>query len=154
MRLAVRWLAVCVVLAATALVAGSAARSATQTNIRATVITIPPKVQAAGKTYRLRVRVINRGATFKPLCVDFTDDNDSWLIETPMRLVKFDSDTFCAGTFKRRQTKTLTFFVIAARTGAHRMSLTIGKATVFRSLNDAIIDDPGALVWEGNFVII
>ena len=34
------------------------------------------------------------------------------------------------------------------------MSITIGKAKVYASLNDIIIDDPGSRVWEGNFVIV
>ena len=141
------------VLAAAALVLGPAASSAPQSNIRASVVTIPPKVQQAGGTYRLRVRVTNRGRIFKPLCVDFTDDNNSWLIEAPLYR-DYDSDTFCAGTFLRGQTKTLTFYVTAAKQGAHRMSLTIGKASIFAAVNDAVIDDSGALTWEGNFVIV
>jgi hypothetical protein len=141
------------VLVAAGLALSETALSTVQTTIRASVITIPPKVQSAGSTYRLRVRVTNLSATFTPLCVDFTDDNNSWLIEAP-GLRAFDSDTFCAGTLLRGQTKTLTFFVIAAKQGAHRMTITIGKAKIFRSVNDAIIDDPDALFWESNFVIV
>ena len=111
------------------------------------------KIQYAGRTYSLRIRVTNLGATMKPLSVDFTDDKNSWLIEAPA-LRSFDSDAFCAGTLLRGQTKTLSFFVTAAKAGAHRMTVTIGKAHVFRELNDIVIDDPSALFWEGNFVIV
>jgi hypothetical protein len=116
------------------------------------MVSIPPKVQAAGRTYALRVRVTNRGTTFKPLCVDFTDDNNSWLVESRYR--SYDSDAFCTGTLLRGQSKTLTFYVTAAKAGAHRMSLTVGKAKIYASLNDIIIDDAGGLTWEGTFVIV
>lgn len=133
-------------------VMAGAASSAPNTNIRASLVTIPPKVQSAGRTYALRVRVTNRGGTFKPLCVDFTDDHNSWLIESRYR--SFDSDAFCAGTLLSGQSKTLTFYVTAAKAGAHRMSVTVGKAKIYAALNDIIIDDPGGLTWEGNFVIV
>ena len=110
-------------------------------------------MQQAGETYRLRARLTNRGGTFKPLCVDFTDDNNSWLIEAPAYR-DYDSDTFCAGTLLRGQTRMLIFLVIAAKQGAHRMSLTIGKGTIYASLNDVLINDSGALSWDGNFVIV
>src|SRR5688572_20389731 len=111
-----RW-AVALVLAAAGLlslvapISGAAqgeAQSATQTNLRATLVSVPPKVQLAGRTYRLRVRVINRGATFRPLCFDFTDDDGSWLVESPGRR-GYDSDTFCAGTIRRGQARTILF---------------------------------------------
>jgi hypothetical protein len=130
----------------------SGASAAPQSKIRANVITIPPKVQEAGRGYLLRVRIVNRGSTFKPICVDFSDDDNSWLIESRYRA--YDSDTFCAGTLRRGQSRTLSFLVIAAKDGAHRMTLTIGKGRVFSVSNDAVIDDEGALFWEGNFVIV
>jgi hypothetical protein len=154
MRTTGAWVAIVVIVVAgaTALLA-PAADARGSARFRATLVTIPPKIQQAGATYRLRTRVTNLGGTFKPLCVDFTDDKNSWLIEAP-GLRSFDSDAFCAGTLLRGQAKTLTFFVIAAKQGAHRMTVTIGKASVFRELNDIVIDDPNALVWEGNFVIV
>jgi hypothetical protein len=133
-------------------VVSASAEASPQTNLRATLVTIPPKVQSAGSTYRLRVRVTNRGSTFKPLCFDFTDDNDSWLIEAPGRHA-YHSDTFCAGTILRGQTKTIPFLVTAAETGAHRMTIMIGKADL-PGLNRAYITDSDALFWEGNFVIV
>jgi hypothetical protein len=100
----------------------------------------------------LSVRITNTGATVSPLCFDFTDDHGSWLIEGP-GLRSYDSDAFCAGTLRAGQTRIVSFYVIAAKTGAHQMRLTIGKGKVYSSLNDVLIDDSGALAWNGNFVI-
>jgi hypothetical protein len=131
--------------------AGSAS-STPATNIRAKMVTTPPKVQSTLHTYFVRVRVTNRGATFKPLCVDFRDDNNAWRIYAPFYR-GYRSDAFCVGTLLRGQSKLLMFQVIASRSGAHRMSLTVGKAQVYSSINSIVIDDP-ALMWEGHFVIV
>ena len=116
------------------------------------MVTTGPKVQWTRHTYFVRVRVTNRGATFKPLCVDFTTDNNAWRIYAPFYR-RYRSDAFCVGALLRGQSELLGFQVIASRSGAHRMSLTVGKAQVYSSINRIVIDDP-ALMWEGHFVIV
>ena len=120
---------------------------------RASVIP-PPKIQRAGHTYKLRVTVRNTGSAVHPFCLDFTDDHGSWSIEMP-GLASYDSDTFCMrrvlGAGVR---KTLTAYVIAAKAGAHRMSILIGKAEIHKDSHRAFVTDSHALSWGSQFVIV
>jgi hypothetical protein len=85
----------------------------------------PPKVQGAGHTYLMRIDVRNVGRTVRPFCVDFTDDNGSWLIEMPA-LSSWNSDAFCLGTLKAGAHTVLRAYVTAAKAGSHKMSVTLG----------------------------
>jgi hypothetical protein len=116
-------------------------------------VSAPPKVQTAGRSYLLTIRVRNTGRTVRPFCVDFTDDKNSWLIEMP-RLYSFNSDAWCVGTLKAGVRKTLRALVTAAKPGSKKMSITLGKAQVFRATHRIIINDDNALYWERRFVIV
>lgn len=115
-------------------------------------IIAPPKVQQVGRNYYLGIRVANRGRAIRPFCVDFTDDHNSWDIIMP-GLSSWDSDTFCLGLPAHR-TKTLVARIIPARPGARKMSITIGKAKLYREVHDAIVDDDNALTWSAQFVLV
>jgi hypothetical protein len=112
------------------------------------------KIQQAGSTYKLRVIDRNTGSAVHPFCLDFTDDHNSRSIEMP-GLASYDSDTFCMrrvlGAGVR---KTLTAYVIAAKAGAHRMSILIGKGEIHKYSHRAFVTDSHALSWGSQFVII
>lgn len=146
-----RYLAALGIAVIAGLVIGAPADSRSNGPYSARVLT-PPKVQAIGARYTLKTIVRNQGPTTRPFCIDFTDDNNSWLIEMP-GLYSFDSDAWCAGTLKRDQTKTLTAYIIPGKAGVHKMSITIGKAKVFRTTHRIVIDDDDGLYWEGQFVL-
>jgi hypothetical protein len=112
-----------------------------------------PQVQGAGRTYLMRIDVRNVGRTVRPFCVDFTDDNGSWLIKMPA-LSSWDSDAFCLGTLRAGAHKVVRAYVTAAKTGSHTMSVTLGVAKVYRSLHRIMIDDKRALYWEQEFAIV
>jgi hypothetical protein len=82
------------------------------------------------------------------------DDHNSRSIEMP-GLASYDSDTFCMrrvlGAGVR---KTLTAYVIAAKAGAHRMSILIGKGEIHKYSHRAFVTDSHALSWGSQFVII
>ncbi len=113
----------------------------------------PPKVQVAGQTYVLKVRVRNNGGTTRPFCIDFSDDKNSWAIEMP-GLYSFNSDAWCAGTLAAGARKTLTAYLIPAKAGAHKLTITLGRAMVYRTTHRIVIDDDHALYWESQFVIV
>ncbi len=140
------------VVAAAACFVALASASAHTDGYRASVNGLP-KVQGAGHTYQLRIDVRNVGRTVRPFCVDFTDDNGSWLIEMPA-LSSWDSDAFCLGTLRAGAHKVLRAYVTAAKAGSHKMSVTLGVAKVYRNLHRIVIDDNRALYWEQEFVII
>jgi hypothetical protein len=143
-----------VVLAVAAIVSLTCASSATaRTEGYKAYVSGAPRVQVAGRTYVMRIDVRNTGATVRPFCIDFGDDKNSWVIEMP-GLSSWDSDGFCLGTFKARAHKVLRARVIAAKTGAHKMSVTLGKAKIYRSIHRFVIDDKNALYWEQQFVIV
>ena len=100
-------------------------------------ITAPPTVQIIGLAYTLKVHVRNTGPWVKNLCLDFTDDNNSWLTRMP-GLRAYDSDTFCV-RFLKKGRRSFRATVIPGKAGVHKMSVTIGKATIFPTVNDAII---------------
>ena len=135
-----------------AVLATAASGSAVSTGYRA-FVSAPPRVQATGRTYVLTIRLRNTGRTVRPFCVDFTDDNNSWLIEMP-RLYSFNSDAWCVGTLRAGASKTLRALVTAAKPGNKKMSITLGKAKVFRATHRIVINDDDALYWEQRFVIV
>jgi hypothetical protein len=139
------------VLAACAVATGALGSSRRGDSFSAT-IRPPPKIQQAGGTYLLRIRVANRGGPIRPFCVDFTDDHNSWDIAMP-GLSSWDSDTFCLGLPGHRR-KTLVARLIAARVGARKLSILIGKGKVYRDIHRAVIVDDHALEWSGQFVIV
>jgi hypothetical protein len=62
-------------------------------------------------------------------------------------------DTFCVKVL-RGGTRKFTARLVPAKTGQHKLQVILGKATVFPATNAAAIDDPKALEWSQNFVII
>jgi hypothetical protein len=107
-------------------------------------------VQRAGSAYTLVVTVRNSGRPIKNFCADFTDDNNSWIFrQVGMRA--YDSDAFCKTL--PSGTSSLKWVVIAANRGGHKMSITLGRATIYRNINNVVVDDDNALYWEDEFVI-
>jgi hypothetical protein len=134
--------------------AAAQAAAATPTSLESfsARINAPPKIQQVGRIYFLSIRVNNRGAAIRPFCVDFSDDHNSWDIAMP-GLSSWDSDTFCLGLPGHR-VKTLTARLIAARTGARKMSILLGKAKIYRDIHNAVVVDDNALGWSSQFVIV
>lgn len=50
--------------------------------------------------------------------------------------------------------KILTAYVIAAKSGAHRMSILIGKGEIVKGSHRAFVTDSHALSWASQFVIV
>lgn len=114
----------------------------------------PPRLQAAGVTYNMSLEVINSGSAISPFCVDFTDDNNSWLTDMPA-LTSYDSDTYCLdGPLAAGSTRTLRAQVTAAKPGSHKMSIDLGKADIAQDGNNAFITDDHAREWSDQFVIV
>lgn len=112
----------------------------------------PPTVQRTGAPYFLTVIVTNRGGAIRPFCLDFGDDHNSWLFRMP-GLSSWDSDTFCTA-LRARSRRNLTAVITPARTGNRKLSVTLGKATLYRTLHNAVITDDHALSWSDQFVIV
>jgi hypothetical protein len=111
-----------------------------------------PEVQQVGRSYFFTITVRNRGAWIKNFCIDFEDDNNSWLIKMPGLNSRKD-DTFCIKML-RGGTRKFTARLVPAKTGQHKLQVILGKATLFSATNAAVIDDPKALEWSEDFVIV
>lgn len=105
-----------------------------------------------GRSYFLTITVRNQGAWVKNFCIDFEDDNNSWLIRMPGVTARKD-DVFCISVL-RGGTRKFTARLVAARTGQHTLQVILGKATLFSATNAAVIDDKNALEWSESFVIV
>lgn len=121
--------------------------------LRATVTKIPPTVQRAGQAYAISIRVRTGARPVKKLCLDFEDGDGSWLIRVP-GLRAYDDDVFCFGRLARGvKAKTFVAFIVAAKPGSHKLGVGIGNATVYPTVNNAVLD-ADSLWWERDFVIV
>jgi len=111
-----------------------------------------PEVQGVGRSYLFTITVKNQGAWIKNFCIDFEDDNNSWLIKMP-GLRAYDDDTYCVRVL-RGGSKQFVARLVPARTGQHKLTVYLGKATLIPATNGAVIDDKNALEWSDSFVIV
>jgi hypothetical protein len=115
-------------------------------------ISAPPLVERAGGAYSMGVTIRNGGTRIRNFCADFTDANNSWLFRPAAPLMRsYDSDTFCLTL--AHGTTTLRWVLIAANRGAHKLSVTLGHASIYKEINNAVITDSRALYWEDQIVI-
>jgi hypothetical protein len=113
-----------------------------------------PEVQRVGLSYRFAVTVQNNGGALRNFCLDFSDDHNSWLIKSLSVYTRdWDSDTFCVKSL-RRGTSTFAFKMIPAKQGNHKLSVVIGTAKLYPTVNNAVITDDNALEWHSNFVLV
>lgn len=139
-------------IACVAVVLVSAAASSAATAAFTARVSGLPEVQGVGRSYFLTITVRNQGAWVKNFCIDFEDDNNSWLIKMPGLNARKD-DVFCVSVL-RGGTRKFTARLVAARTGQHTLQVILGKATFFSATNAAVIDDKNALEWSESFVLV
>lgn len=111
-----------------------------------------PEVQEVGRSYFVTITIRNRGPWIKNFCIDFEDDNNSWLVKMPGLNARKD-DVFCMKVL-RGGVRKFTARLVPAKTGHHTLQVILGKATLFSATNAAVIDDPNALEWSANFVLV
>jgi hypothetical protein len=115
-------------------------------------VAAPPEIQRVFHSYYVGISVRNTGSAIRTLCIDFSDDHNSWLIR--MRgLRAYDSDTFCVGTLTHGRRAFLAR-IVPGKAGTKKMSITLGHAKIYSEVNDAIISDKHALYWEDQFVLV
>jgi hypothetical protein len=112
-----------------------------------------PTVQRIGQRYPFVITVTNRGPWIKFFCIDFNDDDNSWLIKGPAPLAKYPkSDGFCARTLKK-ETRRFSFVLIPASQGAHKLEIILGKGHLYKAIQKVLVDDKNALSWSEEFVL-
>jgi hypothetical protein len=144
-----------VLLAATACIGatlvGAAAVSAAPAAFTARISGLP-EVQIVGRSYLVTLTIRNQGPWIKNFCIDFEDDNNSWLVKMPGLNARKD-DVFCMKVL-RGGVRKFTARLVPARTGQHTLQVILGKATLFSATNAAVITDKNALEWSADFVLI
>jgi hypothetical protein len=143
------------VLAGTVLVAVAAQPASASPQLRGVSARVkpPPEVQITGLSYLVTITVRTRATAIPRLCIDFEDDNNSWLVRMP-GLKEYDDDVFCFGRLAAHvRKKQFIARIIPAKEGQHRLQIGIGNAQIFPALHDALLR-PGSLWWSGQFVII
>jgi hypothetical protein len=132
---------------------GPAADAASQLRGVSARIKPPPEVQIAGLSYTVVITVRTRATAIPQLCIDFEDDNDSWLVRMP-GLRAYDDDVFCFGRLRAHvRKKQFVARIIPAREGQRHLEIGIGNARLFPALGNAVLR-PGSLWWSSDFVII
>jgi hypothetical protein len=119
--------------------------------VTASIIT-PPTVQHAGLRYFLTITVRTRAQAVRPFCIDFDDDHNSWLFQFRASHV-YKKDVYCFKGLRAHYRKSFRIGLIPARTGQHKLGITIGRAEFFPTINEAVMK-PGSLSWSDNFVIV
>ncbi len=111
-----------------------------------------PTVQPVGTTYPFTVTVKNTGKWIKFFCLDFNDDNGSWLIKGPGLISYPKSDGFCVNVLKKG-TRKFNFVIIPAKSGSHTLEVILGKGKLYKSINKILVEDDNALSWSNEFVL-
>lgn len=141
-----------VVLGSLAILIGASSASGSSSARFSGRINPPPAVQNAGQTYRVGITVRTGSTKFSHFCIDFEDDHNSWVTRMP-GLRAYDDDVFCFGKLRAHVTKKFSAFITAAKTGAHKLEVGLGQAHIYKSINDAVLDEH-SLWWNDQFVIV
>jgi hypothetical protein len=133
--------AIAMVAAVTPSGSGASTSEISRVRFSARVNTIAfPEVQRRGRSYYVGVQVKKQRGAIRHFCIDFEDDNNSWLVRMP-KLRAYDDDVFCVGTLGAAVRKrTFVARLVAAKSGSHTLKVGIGSAKIFRVVNDAIPD--------------